>query len=60
MMFGIMKQETETVDEQGNKVIQAKKIKSREGGSVKLQELLDEAVERQFKTFQERLKQTDE
>lgn len=46
MMFGIMLQEVETTDEKGNKVKKAVKIKTREGKSVKLQELLDEAVER--------------
>ena len=60
MMFGIMLQETETVDDKGNKVKKAEKIKTREGKSVKLQELLDEAMDRQYKIFQERQKLSDE
>ena len=49
-----MLQEVESIDEKGNKVIKAEKIKTREGKSVKLLELLDEAVERQLKIFQDR------
>jgi len=46
MMFGIMLQEEESIDEKGNKVMKAVKIKTRAGKSVKLIELLDEAVDR--------------
>jgi len=44
------------VDEEGNEVKKAEKIKTREGKSVKLAELLDEAKDRALKTFEERAK----
>lgn len=54
-MFGMVLQETVTLDEQGKEVKKAEKIKTREGKSVKLSELLDEAANRQFQTFQDRM-----
>lgn len=56
MMFGMVLQENVTVDEEGNETKKAEKIKTREGKSVKLAELLDEAKERALKTFEERAK----
>lgn len=58
-MFGIMLQEEESTDASGKTVKKAVKIKTREGKSVKLEELLDEAVNRQYKIFQERQKQSE-
>lgn len=51
MMFGMVLQEVVTTDENGNKVTKAEKIKTREGKSVKLSELLDEATNRQYQIF---------
>jgi arginyl-tRNA synthetase len=56
MMFGMVLQENTSVDEEGNETKKAEKIKTREGKSVKLYELLDEAKERALKTFEERAK----
>ena len=59
MMFGMVLQEEE--EEIDGKIVKKQvKIKTRAGKSVKLQELLDEAADRQFKMFQERLKQSEE
>lgn len=46
MMFGMVLKEKIEKDENGNDVKRSEKIKSREGQSVKLVELLDEAKER--------------
>ena len=54
MMFGMVLQENVSVDEEGKETKKAEKIKTREGKSVKLAELLDEAKERALKTFEER------
>ena len=51
MMFGMVLQETVTIDESGKEIRKAEKIKTRAGKSVKLSELLDEAKERALKTF---------
>lgn len=59
MMFGMVLKEKIEKDENGNDVRKSEKIKSREGQSVKLVELLDEAKERALKTFEERMKQKD-
>jgi arginyl-tRNA synthetase len=56
MMFGMVLKEKIEKDENGNDVRKSEKIKSREGQSVKLVELLDEAKERALKTFEERMK----
>lgn len=56
MMFGMVLKEKIEKDENGNEVRKSEKIKSREGQSVKLVELLDEAKERALKTFEERMK----
>lgn len=56
MMFGMVLQETVTVDEEGKETKKVEKIKTREGESVKLAELLDEARDRALKTFEERAK----
>lgn len=56
MMFGMVLQETVSVDEEGKEVKKAEKIKTREGKSVKLAELLDEAKDRALKSFEERAK----
>jgi len=56
MMFGMVLKETITIDENGKEVRKAEKIKTREGKSVKLAELLDEAKDRALKTFEERIK----
>lgn len=48
MMFGMVLQETVSVDENGKEVKKQEKIKTREGKSVKLIELLDEAKSRQI------------
>lgn len=58
-MFGMVLKEKIEKDENGNDVRKSEKIKSREGQSVKLVELLDEAKERALKTFEERMKQKD-
>ena len=50
-MFGMVLQENTSVDEAGNEVKKAEKIKTREGKSTKLAELLDEAKERALKTY---------
>ncbi len=55
-MFGMVLKEKIEKDENGNDVRKSEKIKSREGQSVKLVELLDEAKERALKTFEERMK----
>lgn len=60
MMFGMVLQENTTVDEAGNEVKKAEKIKTREGKSTKLSELLDEAKDRALKNFESRMKITDE
>jgi arginyl-tRNA synthetase len=56
MMFGMVLQENISVDEDGKETKKAEKIKTREGKSVKLAELLDEAKDRALKTFEERAK----
>ena len=56
MMFGMVLKEKIEKDEHGNDVKKSEKIKSREGQSVKLVELLDEAKDRALKTFEERMK----
>ena len=58
-MFGMVLKEKIEKDENGNDDRKSEKIKSREGQSVKLVELLDEAKERALKTFEERMKQKD-
>ena len=60
MMFGMAPQENITVDEDGKEVKKAEKIKTREGKSVKLIELLDEARDRALATFKERIGKTEE
>lgn len=60
MMFGMVLQENITVDEKGNEVKKAEKIKTREGKSTKLSELLDEAKDRALKAFEERQKKQNE
>ena len=60
MMFGMVLQEVITIDENGKEVKKQEKIKTREGKSVKLIELLDEAKERQLKMFKQRMGQSDE
>jgi len=54
MMFGMVLQENVSVDAEGNEVKKAEKIKTREGKSVKLAELIDEARDRALKSFEER------
>lgn len=50
MMFGMVLQESITIDEKtGKEVKTTGKIKTRAGKSVKLQELIDEAKERAMK-----------
>jgi arginyl-tRNA synthetase len=56
MMFGMVLQENVSVDDEGNEVKKAEKIKTREGKSTKLSELLDEARDRALKAFEERAK----
>lgn len=56
MMFGMVLQETVTVDENGKEVRKQEKIKTRAGKTVKLIDLLDEARDRALQTFQERIK----
>jgi arginyl-tRNA synthetase len=60
MMFGMVLQENVSVDESGKEVSKTEKIKTREGKSVKLEELLDEAKNRALKSFEERIKQKAE
>jgi len=55
MVFGMVQQETITVDDKGKEVKKIEKIKTREGKSVKLAELLDEAKMRALKLFEERM-----
>lgn len=59
-MFGMVLQENTSVDESGNEVKKAEKIKTREGKSTKLAELLDEAKDRALKNFESRMKGTEE
>ena len=59
-MFGMVLQENVSVDESGKEVSKTEKIKTREGKSVKLEELLDEAKNRALKSFEERIKQKAE
>lgn len=54
MFFGMVQQETITTDDKGKEVKKVEKIKTREGKSVKLAELLDEAKMRALKLFEER------
>lgn len=55
MMFGMVQQETQELDEKTGKMVKkVTKIKTREGKSVKLVELLDEARDRALQTFAER------
>jgi len=51
MNFGMVLQETTSVDEQGKETKQVGKIKTREGKSTKLSELLDESEARAMKQF---------
>ena len=55
MPFGMVLQENVTENEDGEQVKKAEKIKTREGKSTKLAELLDEAKSRALKMFDERL-----
>jgi arginyl-tRNA synthetase len=55
MAFGMVLQENTTVNEAGEEVKKAEKIKTREGKSTKLAELLDEAKTRALKMFEERM-----
>lgn len=55
MKFGLVLQETVTIED-GKEVKKQEKIKTRSGQSIKLSELLDEAKERAYKVFEERLK----
>jgi arginyl-tRNA synthetase len=59
MMFGMVLQESVSVDEQGKEVRKQEKIKTREGKSVKLKELLDEAKARALQTFRTRIQQAE-
>lgn len=56
MMFGMVLQETVTIDENGKEVRKQEKIKTRAGKTVKLIDLLDEARDRALQTFQDRIK----
>jgi len=60
MMFGMVLQETVTTDEDGKEVKKIEKIKTRAGKSVKLIELLDEARDRAFATFESRFENQNE
>jgi arginyl-tRNA synthetase len=55
MYFGMILQESEAEGADGKVEKKVEKIKTREGKSVKLQELLDEAKNRALKMFEERL-----
>ncbi len=59
MPFGMVLQENTTENEDGEEVKKVEKIKTREGKSTKLAELLDEAKNRALKMFEER-QQSDE
>lgn len=54
MPFGMVLQENTTENEDGEEVKKVEKIKTREGKSTKLAELLDEAKNRALKMFEER------
>lgn len=54
MPFGMVLQENTTENEAGEEVKKIEKIKTREGKSTKLSELLDEAKHRALKMFEER------
>jgi len=54
MPFGMVLQENTTENEDGEEVKKVEKIKTREGKSTKLSELLDEAKNRALKMFEER------
>ena len=54
MPFGMVLQENTTENEDGEEVKKVEKIKTREGTSTKLAELLDEAKNRALKMFEER------
>lgn len=60
MPFGMVLQENVTENEDGEIVKKAEKIKTREGKSTKLSELLDEAKFRALKMFDERLQNQEE
>lgn len=55
MPFGMVLQESEAEGADGKVEKKVEKIKTREGKSVKLIELLDEAKNRALKMFEERL-----
>ena len=59
MQFGMVLQESKEVGEDGKEVVKAEKIKTREGKSIKLAELLDEAKSRAIKMFEERMGSED-
>ena len=60
MMFGMVLQETISVEDDGKEVKKTGKIKTREGKSVKLYELLDEARDRALQAFGDRKNAKDE
>jgi len=57
MMFGVVMNETVTIDENGKEVRKQERIKTRAGKTIKLSDLLDEAKDRALATFEQRIKQ---